>query len=437
MHIAPPAEAPKVEATPMTPTEIAPAPVAARPRRRALLLGTIAIAIAAGGGGAAWFKHGHAPAIVAPAEAATTSARLPDGSFRLSSAEARMLRVEPVAVRDFRPERVAEGRISYNEDRSTPIYPPYNGRVVRVVAQPGQAVAPGDVLFEIETTDLTGAANDLLAAGDQLARARNQLELTRRNEARQRELFTVRAAARRDVEQAEADHQNAQADLRTAEASLAAARDKLRVLGRDADAIAEIERTRRVNAVVPVVAPLAGTVVQRRIGPGQWLNAGGSDPVFTIADLSDVWLVAAVRELDAPLVRVGQQVQVSVDALPGRSFPARIEHVATALDASTRRLPVRAAIADPDHVLKPEMFASFRIAVGDSQGSVAIPTGALIYRGAEAAVWEALEDTRFILRPVRTGLRDGNLVQVTEGVAPGARVVTGGALFVDRAATAD
>lgn len=434
MHIAPPAEAPKAEASPMTPADTA-VPQAASPRRRALLLG--AVALAAAGGAAAWLKLEHAPAIVAPAEAATTSTRLPDGSFRLSPAEARMLRVEPVAMRDFRPERVAEGRIAYNEERSTPVYPPYNGRVVRVVAQPGQAVKAGDVLFEIETTDLTGAANDLLAAGDQLARARNQLELTRRNEARQRDLFAVRAAARRDVEQAEADFQNAQADLRTAEASLAAARDRLRVLGRDADTIAEIERTRRVNAVVPVVAPLAGTVVQRRVGPGQWLNAGGSDPVFTIADLSDVWLVAAVRELDAPLVHVGQAVQVSVDALPGRSFPARIEHVANALDASTRRLAVRAAIADPDHVLKPEMFASFRIAVGDSQGSVAVPSGALIYRGAEASVWEALEDTRFILRPVRTGQRDGNLVQVTEGVTPGARVVTGGALFVDRAATAD
>ncbi|MGG5818789.1 efflux RND transporter periplasmic adaptor subunit [Falsiroseomonas sp. HW251] len=434
MHLAPKTEAPLAEVAPMTTADAPPAPL--RSRRRFMVLGALALAAAAGG--AAWkLEMLDAPAVVAPAAAASNAGRLADGSFRLNANETRMLRIEPVTRRAFRPERLAEGRIAYNEDRSTPVYPPYNGRVVRVAAQPGQAVQAGDVLFEIETTDLTAATNDLLAALDAQAKARNQVELTRRNETRQKELFAVRAAARRDVEQAEADLANALADQRTAEASLAAARDRLRVLGRDAAAVAEIERTRRVNAVIEVRAPLPGTVVQRRIGPGQWLNAGGADPVFTIADLSDVWLVAAVRELDAPMVRVGQSVQVTVDALPGRLFPARIEHVANALDATTRRLAVRAAVADPDGVLKPEMFAAFRIAVGENQESVAVPAGALIYRGPQAAVWQALDDDRFVLRSVRTGLREGNLVQITEGLPADARIVSGGALFIDRVASGD
>ncbi len=412
------------------------APVApAAPRRRRvpmLLAGVAALGVAAYG--YAEFSGHEAPAIVSPARAASNTGRQADGSFRLSPTETKLLKIEPVAARAFRPERVAEGRIAFNEERSTPVFSPYTGRVVRALAQPGQEVKAGDVLFEIETTDLTGAANDLLAALDAAAKSRTGSDLARRNETRQRDLFAAKAAARRDLEQAQADLANAISDQRTADTTLAAARDKLRVLGRTPEQIAEIERTRRVNATVAVTAPLAGTVVFRRIGPNQWLNAGNSDPIYTIADLSQMWLVAGVREMDAPLIRSGQTVQVNVDALPGRSFDARVENVASALDPNTRRLTVRAAVQDPDRLLKPEMFASFRIAVGEANDAPAVPAGALIHRGASTSLWEALGEDRFVLRSVRTGLQSDGMVQVTDGLAPGARIVTGGALFIDRAA---
>ncbi|MCR0982161.1 efflux RND transporter periplasmic adaptor subunit [Roseomonas populi] len=407
--------------------------VPARRRRLPLLLAGIAVVAA---GGYAWKEFGghEAPAVISPAQAASNLGRQADGSFRITPTEAKLLRVEPVAARAFRPERVAEGRISFNEERSTPVFSPYTGRVVRALAQPGQQVQAGDVLFEIETTDLTQAANDLLSALDAAGKSRTQVDLARRNDARQRDLFAAKAAARRDVEQAGADLANAISDQRTAEATLAAARDKLRVLGRTPEQVVQIEQTRRVNAVVAVTAPLAGTVVFRRIGPNQWLNAGNSDPIYTIADLSQMWLVAGVREMDAPMVRPGQQVQVTVDALPGRTFGARIENVANSLDPTTRRLTVRAVLDDPEHLLKPEMFASFRIAVGDAKDAVAVPAGALIYRGANTSLWEALGDDRFVMRSVRTGLQSDGMVQITDGLNPGARIVTGGALFIDRAA---
>ncbi|HEY4253543.1 MAG TPA: efflux RND transporter periplasmic adaptor subunit [Roseomonas sp.] len=420
---------------PMSTVTAPPATVEARPRRRRVLLAGAALLVAAGA--AAWHVLDPKPVVIASADAATAGGSQPDGTFRLTPSEVRLLRIEPAVTRDFQPESIAEGRISFNEEQATPVFPPYSGRVVRALARPGQQVRAGDVLFEIETTDLIQAATDLLGAVDNLAKARNQVELTRRNAARQQNLFAARAAARRDVEQADADLNNALADARTAEASLASARDRLRVLGRDAAAIAQIEATRRVDAVIPVTAPLGGTVVQRRVGPGQWLNSGGSDPVFTIADLSQMWLVAAVRELDAPLVRVGQEVRISVNALPGRTFQARIENVGSGLDPATRRLTVRAAVEDPDHLLKPEMFASFRIAVGTASSAVGVPTGALIHRGATASLWEALDDNRFAMRNVQTGLRMGDMVQITNGLGPNARIVTAGALFIDRAATQD
>lgn len=414
-----------------------PAPPVEPPRSRRGLLTVLALgAVAAAAGTFAYMEHAKRPALpVSPAASVTEP--LSQGEFRLSDGELRALRIEAVQAQDFRAERVAEGRIAFNDDRSTPVFSPYNGRVVRVLARLGDTVAAGQTLFEIETTDLAGAANDLLTAVDAANKARDTLAQARREEARQNSLFSARAASQRDVEQARVAATAAAADQRTADATLAAARDKLRVLGRTPDQIARIEASRQVDAVVPVSAPLGGTVVQRRVGPGQWLSTGAADPVFTMADLSTAWLVAAVRELDAPLIKVGLPVEVSVGALPGRVFEARITTVGAGLDPTTRRLTVRAEVQDPDQLLKPEMFATFRISVGATSSNVAVPVNAVIYRGAETSVWVALDGNRFILRSVRLGIRQGDMLEVLDGLKPGERVVTGGALFIDRAARTD
>ncbi len=417
------------------PTGAPPPPPAAEPpaKRRRWLLAGAAVVVAAGAG---WYLFGggdeHASAPATP-----TGPALPPGQFRLNDNEVKALRVEAMAVREFRAERIAEGRIAYNDDRSTPVFTPYNGRVVRAMARLGEDVKAGDTLFEVETTDLAGAANDLLAAVDAANKARVTLDQALREERRQGSLFAARAASQRDVEQARAAARSAEADMKSAEATRDAARDKLRVLGRPPEEIARIEQTRRVNAIVPVVAPIAGTVTQRHVGPGQWLSTGGTDPVFTLSDLSTMWLVAAVREVDAPAMRLGQSVVVRVGALPDKVFDARITTLGTGLDATTRRLTVRAEVQDPDRLLKPEMFATFQIEVGEAMRSVGLPLEAVIFRGSEASVWRALDDRTFELRKVTLGLRSGNTFQVLDGLAPGDRVVTGGALFIDRAARID
>ncbi|HZH47375.1 MAG TPA: efflux RND transporter periplasmic adaptor subunit [Roseococcus sp.] len=411
---------------------ILPLQAAEAPRRRPWL-SIIGGLVAAGAAG--WFIF--APAEHAAPAPSLQASTLPAGEFRLSDVEMRALRIEPVLVRTFRPERVAEGRIAVNEDRSTPMLSPYTGRVTRAFARLGERVAQGDPLYEIETPDVTGAANDLLAALDNAQKARVTLDQARREQARQQSLLSARAASARDVEQAVAALGGAMADERSAQAQISASRDKLRVLGRSSEQIAEIERTRQVSGIITVTAPLAGTITSRRASPGQWLSAGQGEPVFTIADLSTVWLVAAVREMDAPLMEVGQRVEVTVAALPGRRFEARIIRLSAGLDAATRRMTVMAEVPDPEGALRPEMFATFRIAVGEAQHSPVVPAGAVIFRGAEANVWVALEDNRFAMRSIKPGIRDGEAIQVTEGLREGERVVTGGALFIDRAARVD
>ena len=136
-------------------------------------------------------------------------------------------------------------------------------------------------------------------------------------------------------------------------------------------------------------------------------------------------------------IRVGQEVDVTVAALPGRAFPARIVRTAAGLDPATRRLTVMAEVPDPEGALRPEMFANFRITVGEARQSPAVPVNAVIFRGAEAFVWVALPEGRFTLRKITPGIRDGDVIQAREGLEEGERLVTGGALFIDRAARID
>ncbi|MCA3366626.1 MAG: efflux RND transporter periplasmic adaptor subunit [Roseomonas sp.] len=402
------------------------------------VIALLAILLAGSALGFAWHagmfgeNHGGQPHRATGAVAATRA------DFPLSPDEVRSLRIAPVGQRQFRDERIAEGQIAVNEDRTTPVFTPNTGRVVRVFGRLGDIVMAGQPLFEIETADLVQATNDLLGALDGVSRAQTALQLNTRNEQRQKDLFEARAASRRDWEQAQAEAANAAADLRVAETQLSAARDRLRILGRDADQVARIEQTRRVEAAIQVAAPIGGVIALRRVGPGQWLTTGGSEPAFTIADLSTMWLVAAVREMDAPLIRVGQAVEVTVNALPGHSFNAKVSSVGASLDPATRRLPVRAEVEDPAGLLKAGMFARFRIVLGDATAAPAVPGAAIIHRGPETAVWVAKPGReRFSYRKIELGRRLGDYWEVTAGLAAGEEIVTGGALFIDRAAPVD
>jgi membrane fusion protein, heavy metal efflux system len=156
--------------------------------------------------------------------------------------------------------------------------------------------------------------------------------------------------------------------------------------------------------------------------------------VYSIGDLSTVWLMANVRETDARLVRIGQRVDVRVLAYPGRTFTAHIAWIAPAIDAATRRLPVRAEVENADGALKPMMFASFSIITGIDVAAPAIPQSAVIYEGDKAHVWVALDDGTVAARAIKVGRTSDTTVEVTEGLSAGEKIISSGTLFIDRAA---
>ena len=183
-----------------------------------------------------------------------------------------------------------------------------------------------------------------------------------------------------------------------------------------------------------VIAPIDGTVIQRQVGLGQFLQAGASAPIFSIGDLAKVWLIANVRETDAAKVRVGQQVDVRVPAYPDHVFKARVTSVGPGLDTVTHRLPVRAEIDNADGALKPQMFASLGILTGDETSAIGVPESAIVTEGSSARVWVAFDDGTLALREIQVGRTAGHLTEVTSGLSAGDKVVTAGALFIDRAA---
>lgn len=356
-------------------------------------------------------------------------------NFTPTPSEWATLTIEPVNAKSFRAEYVTEGKVAVDEDRSTPVFSPYAGRVTKLLAKPGESVTQGQPLFTIEAADTVQAQNDYIAAMTSQNKAKSALELADIQYRRAKDLYEGRAIPLKDYQQAEATQVQAQNDMRSSVTALEAANNKLRILGFTDETIKAFRSKSTINPEITIYAPISGTVVQRKIGPGQFVSAGASDPVFVIGDLSTVWLTAFVRESDAAMVSVGQDIAVNVMALPGRPLTAKINYVAAAIDPTTRRLLVRATIDNKEGLLKPEMFANVTIYSAGDRAAPAVPKQALIYEGSQVRIWVAREDKSVELRQIKIGLINGNLAEVTSNLKPGEKIVVKGSLFIDRAAS--
>jgi len=339
---------------------------------------------------------------------------------RLSSGQLATLEINIVGTRTFRTEEVTDGQIALNGDTTTQVFSPYSGRVVRVLASPGEYVKARAPLLRIEATEFVQAQSELLNAAA-------TLKLARINEERKHAAYDSKGGSLQDWQQA-------QVDLAAAENASMSAANRLRILGKTEGEIKRIEGAKKTDAATYVIAPISGVVTDRQVGPGQYIQAASSTPVFSIGDLATVWLVAAVPETEAPFIERGQTVEVRVLALPGQIFKAKLTAIGAQVDPVTRRVPVRATLSNPDGKLKPQMFASFSIITSGESQAPAVPEDAVVREGDQARVWVVSQNNTLALRTIRTGRRNDGMVEVLDGLQAGERVVTRGSLFIDRAA---
>jgi cobalt-zinc-cadmium efflux system membrane fusion protein len=393
-------------------------------QRRALPVGRqlrvlIIVVIVAAGLLLLWMLAGRTTAgsAAAPGPAAAV------GQVKLSHEQLATLGTAAVKVATFHDAVIADGQIAVNADTTTQVFSPYSGRVVRVVAGIGDRVRSGAPLVSL-------VASEHLDAQSALITALSQARLERLIERRRHAAYDSHGGSLQDWQQA-------QADLTAAEAALSAARGRLRVLGSSAAQIQALEAAGAVNPTATINSPITGLVTDRQIGPGQVVQAGGSTAIFTVADLSTVWLLCAVRDSDAAAVAPGQVVLIHVQALPGHDYRATVQSVGAEVDATTHRVVVRATVPNTDGRLKPAMLANSEIITSADTQAVGVPEAAIVREGDQAHVWMVRADGVLQERAIQTGRTSGALTEIRQGLVAGERIVISGSLFIDTAAQPD
>ena len=297
----------------------------------------------------------------------------------------------------------ATGAITYDANRVSHVGPRTAGRVTRLAAEAGQAVRGGQLLALLESPEVGAVRADLREA---LALYR----IARESYARERRLEAQGISSRKELLEFEAE-------LRRTEASVQSARDKLRALG----------GTGGQGSQFALTAPFSGTVVARDANLGEMTDP--ADTLFTVADLSRLWIELDIFERDLGRVAPGQEASVAVAAYPGRTFPGRIVYLGDVLNPSTRTVRARVEVENPGRVLKPGMFATATIRTAVGAEVPTVPRDAVQEVDGRTVVWvPGGRPGEFRMRPVTVGepLGDGTVV-IRSGLQPGERVVIAGA----------
>src|SRR5690348_10903914 len=247
---------------------------------------------------------------VARALGQSTNAAAGEGAVELSPSQLNAIKIEPVRTYSFPVEKEALGSISFVEDLTVQVFPPYQGKLLKAFAELGDEVQKGQPLYTIDSPDLIQAESTLVAAAA-------NLEVTTKELARVKDLSGTNGVSERELEQAASEQQ-------TAEGALKAARDAVRVFGKTEAEIDQIVATRKIDPALVVRSPIAGEVTAHNAPPGLLVQPGTGSAPFSVADTSVKWMLGNVTESDSPLFQVGQPVEARVMAFGGRTFKGRI-----------------------------------------------------------------------------------------------------------------
>ena len=315
-----------------------------------------------------------------------------------------------------KPELTLAGKVAYMEDLYSRISSPLQGRVVEVRAKLGDRVKAGDVLLIIDSPDITAAYSEFVKEASDLEFATRGSELAK-------DLYETKALPLKDLKLAENELIKARAEFRRAKERLLSLRVPAEELNKP---LAE----QTIRARFDMKSPLTGTVVERTVTPGQSVGGDPAQVLFTVADLDRLQVVADVYERDLDLVKVGQLAMVTVEAYPGVRFPAKIVAVGDVVDPNTRTIKVRASANNEAHKLKPEMFARLHVTVEEGSQFLTVPKEAVLEIDGKLFVLVADEKGRYTRQPVKIGPISTDHVRVIEGLSPGQRIVTKGAVLI-------
>ena len=308
------------------------------------------------------------------------------------------------------------GAVAYNAFKTTPVFSAIGGPVRELLVTPGETVHAGQPLLTVNSPDFSAARSAFL-------KARTASLLADKSYARAQDLLSHGAIAEADFQTAESTRNQAQADLQSTE-------DALRVLG-VSDPESLQKNPPKTTSQIPVLAPVGGEIVERLVGPGQLLQAGATQ-VFTISDMSSVWVLVNVYQGEVAFVRPGDTVEITTDAYPD-IFHGRISYIASALDPATRTLQARIATENPGKRLKKDMYVTASVNAGAVANALTVPDAAVL-RDAEnqpfVYVQSTVKQNEFARRSVQLGDSHAGRTQITDGLKEGEHVVGDGSLFL-------
>ena len=354
----------------------------------------------------------------APGNTSISNSSQSTPAIELSPSQLNSIKVEAVGSFRFDVEKEAVGNISYADDLSVDVFPPYQGTIIKALVELGTPVQKDQPLYTIKSPDLIQAESTLIGAAA-------TYELTTKELVRAKDLYTTNVGVpQKELEQAISDQQ-------TAEGALKAARDAVRVFGKTDAEIDQMIASRKIDPALVVRSPIAGKVTAFNAPAGLLVQPGSGTAPYSVANVTVKWMLANVPEGESASYHVGQPVEVKVMAYPDRVFKGKVSKIYEAVDPNTHRVTIRSEIADSRNELRPGMLANFVIRVDGPVLATAIPANGVVREPDGTMVaWVTTDHRHFAQKTIKTGLRQNGRVQILDGVQQGEFVVSDGAVFL-------
>jgi cobalt-zinc-cadmium efflux system membrane fusion protein len=336
------------------------------------------------------------------------------GLVSVNEEMARNFTVAPLAAQLLTSERDLPARIDANEQLITRIGASVTGRVTDVYAEVGARVRAGQELARVSSPDLTNAQLTYLRANASTLQAQRAVE-------RAQQLIQADVIGSAELQRRETELSIARAELR-------AAADQMRLLGLPESSVSRLRETGQLNSFASITATRSGVVVERKVSQGQVAQPG--DPLFTVADLSNVWVVGSLPEQDASAVKEGQKVEITVPALGSRQFTGRVVFVSDTISPETHTLIVRTRVDNADRALKPQMLATLRI-LGQPRELLVVPEDAVVRESDRDHIFVQTSNGQYRLTPVDLGPAQHGLRPLLKGPEAGTPIVVGGAFHLN------
>lgn len=346
------------------------------------------------------------------AQASATAA----SNVTLTAAQRRHITLYTVTSSRFHSSIDTTGVVDFDKDRATQVLAPFSGPVAKLLVAQGDRVKRGQPLATVTSPDFAAALGAYRKAVVAATNARRIADYDA-------DMQQHHAISQREAEQA-------QTDAVAAEADRAAALQALTALDIDPQVLSALRAGKDVNRVVGVIrAPIAGTVVEKNISPGQLLQAG-STPCFTIADLSRVWVNASVFGNDVASVHAGDSASIAFGD-SAKPLPGKVTNVSAEVDSDTRAVVARVEAANPGGVLKKQMYVRARIESREARDGLLVPVSAVLRDDDNLPfVYVAQQDNSYARRHVTLGERVGDRYLIPSGLRAGERIVGDGGLFL-------